>query len=138
MPELLMAMGCCQVDLTLLNRLLRLILDHNIADYMTAKNNVVIAYKDMAHTNAYGIIRGLQFASFIVQYYGLVLDLLMLGLTRASEIAGPPQVLTRSAHVPFLICQLTCIRCWTASCTACVLEKDASPIHSRPIPTYAL
>ncbi|CAL8460792.1 g323 [Coccomyxa elongata] len=81
-----------KVDLTLLNRLLRLILDHNIADYMTAKNNVVIAYKDMAHTNAYGLIRGLQFASFVVQYYGLVLDLLMLGLTRASEIAGPPQI----------------------------------------------
>ena len=85
---------CCvlQMDLTLLNRLLRLILDHNIADYMTAKNNIVIAYKDMAHTNSYGLIRGLQFASFIVQYYGLVIDLLMLGLTRASEIAGPPQV----------------------------------------------
>ena len=126
-----------QMDLTLLNRLLRLILDHNIADYMTAKNNIVIAYKDMAHTNSYGLIRGLQFASFIVQvwlsdlqsvkstavhlrvcltesdanvcslshyrhlltchfdvlqYYGLVVDLLLLGLTRASEIAGPPQV----------------------------------------------
>ncbi len=25
------------------------------------------------------------------QYYGLILDLLLLGLTRASEIAGPPQ-----------------------------------------------
>lgn len=49
-----------------------------------AKNNVVISYKDMAHTNSYGIIRGLQFASFITQYYGLVLDLLLLGLTRAS------------------------------------------------------
>lgn len=24
------------------------------------------------------------------QYYGLILDLLMLGLTRASELAGPP------------------------------------------------
>ena len=35
-----------QVDLTLLNRLLRLIVDHNIADYMTAKNNIVINYKD--------------------------------------------------------------------------------------------
>ncbi len=34
-----------QVDLTLLNRLLRLIVDANIADYMTAKNNIVIAYK---------------------------------------------------------------------------------------------
>jgi pre-mRNA-processing factor 8 len=78
-----------KVDLTLLNRLLRLILDHNIADYITAKNNIVLNYKDMNHTNSYGLIRGLQFASFIVQYYGLVLDLLMLGLTRASEIAGP-------------------------------------------------
>ena len=28
-----------KIDLTLLNRLLRLIVDHNIADYMTAKNN---------------------------------------------------------------------------------------------------
>ena len=81
-----------KIDLTLLNRLLRLIVDHNIADYMTAKNNVVINYKDMNHTNSYGIIRGLQFASFIVQYYGLVLDLLVLGLQRASEIARLPQM----------------------------------------------
>ena len=81
-----------KIDLTLLNRLLRLIVDHNIADYMTAKNNVLINYKDMTHTNGYGIIRGLQFASFVTQYYGLVLDLLVLGLHRASEIAGPPQM----------------------------------------------
>lgn len=81
-----------KIDLTLLNRLLRLIVDHNIADYMTAKNNVVINYKDMNHTNSYGIIRGLQFASFVVQFYGLVLDLLVLGLHRASEMAGPPQL----------------------------------------------
>lgn len=53
-----------------------------------AKNNVVIAYKDMAHTNSYGLIRGLQFAGFITQYYGLVLDLLLLGLTRASGECG--------------------------------------------------
>nr|CCA15592.1 PRP8 premRNA processing factor 8 homolog (S. cerevisiae) putative [Albugo laibachii Nc14]CCA16349.1 PREDICTED: similar to CG8877PA putative [Albugo laibachii Nc14] len=81
-----------KIDLTLLNRLLRLIVDHNIADYMTAKNNIVIAYKDMMHTNSYGLIRGLQFGSFIFQYYGLVLDLLLLGLTRASELAGPPEL----------------------------------------------
>lgn len=80
-----------KIDLTLLNRLLRLIVDHNIADYITAKNNVRISYKDMNHTNSYGLIRGLQFASFIVQYYGLILDLLLLGLTRASELAGPPK-----------------------------------------------
>eukprot|EP01041_Mallomonas_annulata_P005280 gene5280-10566_t len=81
-----------KIDLTLLNRLLRLIVDHNIADYMTAKNNVVIAFKDMMHTNTYGLLRGLQFASFVFQYYGLVLDLLLLGLTRSSEMAGPPEI----------------------------------------------
>lgn len=62
-----------KIDLTLLNRLLRLIVDHNIADYMTAKNNVLVNYKDMTHTNGYGVIRGLQFSSFISQYYGKVL-----------------------------------------------------------------
>src|SRR5271163_2623376 len=80
-----------KIDLTLLNRLLRLILDHNLADYITSKNNVQLTYKDMNHVNSYGMIRGLQFSGFVFQYYGLVIDLLLLGLQRASEIAGPPQ-----------------------------------------------
>ena len=80
-----------KIDLTLLNRLLRLIMDHNLADYITSKNNVQLNYKDMNHTNSYGMIRGLQFSAFVFQYYGLVLDLLLLGLQRASEIAGAPQ-----------------------------------------------
>lgn len=80
-----------KIDLTLLNRLLRLIMDHNLADYITSKNNVQLNYKDMNHTNSYGMIRGLQFSAFVFQYYGLVLDLLLLGLHRATEIAGPPQ-----------------------------------------------
>ncbi|KAF2138245.1 uncharacterized protein K452DRAFT_290830 [Aplosporella prunicola CBS 121167] len=79
-----------KIDITLLNRLLRLIMDHNLADYITSKNNVQLNYKDMNHTNSYGMIRGLQFSAFVFQYYGLVLDLLLLGLQRASEIAGPP------------------------------------------------
>lgn len=79
-----------KIDFSLLNRLLRLVVDHNIADYMSSKNNVNITYKDMNHVNCFGIIRGLQFSSFIVQYYGLVLDLLVLGLHRASQMVGPP------------------------------------------------
>ena len=81
-----------KIDLTLLNRLLRLIVDHNIADYMSSKNNIMLSFKDMMHTNTYGLIRGLQFASFVYQYYGLILDLLLLGLTRASAMAGPPEI----------------------------------------------
>jgi pre-mRNA-processing factor 8 len=64
--------------------------DHNLADYMTAKSNVTLAFKDKSHVNSYGLLRGLCFGSFVFQYYGLVLDLLLLGLTRASDIAGPP------------------------------------------------
>ena len=79
-----------KIDLTLLNRLLRLVMDHNMADYMTAKNNVTVAFKDMNHMNSYGLIRGLQFAGFIMQFYGVIVDLLLLGLPRASDIAGPP------------------------------------------------
>lgn len=79
-----------KMELTLLNSLLRLIMDHNLADYITSKNNVQLTYKDMNHVNSYGMIRGLQFSAFVFQYYGLVLDLLLLGPQRASEIAGPP------------------------------------------------
>ncbi len=95
-----------------LPRLLRLIVDHNIADYMTSKNNVVIAYKDMSHTNGYGIIRGLQFSSFIAQYYGLILDLLLLGLTRASELAGAPQMPNEFLTFRGTCVQLGCLVFW--------------------------
>lgn len=73
-----------KIDFSLLIRLLRLVVDHNIADYMTTKNNVVINFKDMNHTNFYGVIMGLQFTSFIYQFYGLIIDLLILGLNRAN------------------------------------------------------
>ena len=80
-----------KMDLTLLNRLLRLVVDASLADYMSAKNNITIHYKDMSHKNSLGLIRGLQFAPFIFSYYSLVLDLLILGLPLAAHMAGPPE-----------------------------------------------
>lgn len=79
-----------KIDFTLLNQLLRLIVDPNIADYITAKCNVSINYKDMSHINQFGLLKGLQFASFVYQYYALATDLMILGLDRASELAGSP------------------------------------------------
>ena len=35
---------------------------------------------------------GITIASFITQFYGLVIDILILGLKRATDIAGPPQI----------------------------------------------
>lgn len=95
--ECLVAVQCTlervyeKMDFLVFNRLLRLIMDHNIADYITARNNVSLTFKDMDHVNSYGLIRGLQFSAFVFQYYGLLLDLLLLGLQRASELAGPPE-----------------------------------------------
>jgi pre-mRNA-processing factor 8 len=54
------------VDFNMLNRLLRLIMDHWLANYITTKNNVTINYKDMNHTNHFGLIHGLQFSSFVL------------------------------------------------------------------------
>ena len=81
-----------KVDLTLLNRMLRLIVEHNIADYLTSKNNITLTYKDMSHSNSYGLLHGLQFSSFLIQFWGLIIDLMLLGLSRASDIAGPADI----------------------------------------------
>ncbi|SMN20752.1 similar to Saccharomyces cerevisiae YHR165C PRP8 Component of the U4/U6-U5 snRNP complex, involved in the second catalytic step of splicing [Maudiozyma saulgeensis] len=82
---------CEKVDFTLLNRLLRLIIDPNMADYITAKNNIIINFKDMSYINKYGLLKAHQFSSFIYQFYGLVMDILILGHDRAMDLAGPPE-----------------------------------------------
>lgn len=77
------------IDFTVLKRLLGLVLDPMIVDYIIAKNNVFLLYKDMSHLNSVGLLRGLQFASFVYQFYCLSLDLLILGVDRANQLAGP-------------------------------------------------
>lgn len=81
-----------KIDLTLLNRLLRLIVDHNIADYMTAKNNVVINYKDMNHTNSYG-----ETADEMLKY-----------LYSALEFQSNKICLISRHHSRTAVCQLHC------------------------------
>ena len=48
--------------------------------------NVVMCRKGMNHPNSYGIIWGLKFTGFICQYYGLVMNLLLLGATTFYKI----------------------------------------------------
>mmetsp|Transcript_44709 Transcript_44709/g.74621 ORF Transcript_44709/g.74621 Transcript_44709/m.74621 type:complete len:2266 (+) Transcript_44709:990-7787(+) len=73
------------IDHTILNRILKILIDNNISEYMTSKNNIYISYKDMTHLNIYGVIRGLQFSSFIVQIFNLIMDLILLGTKKANE-----------------------------------------------------
>ena len=84
----------------------------------------------MNHTNSYGIIRGLQFASFIVQFYGLVMDLLVLGLQRASEMAGPPQM--PNDFLTYQVGRVCCLSVQRVS------EKDAVNTISGDIPYWEM
>lgn len=77
-----------KIDLTLLNRLLRLIMDPSMADYLTSRNNVALVFKDMSHVNSQGVLHGFQFSAFLIQFHGLLVDLMILGLDRALELAG--------------------------------------------------
>lgn len=79
------------MNLTLLNRLLRQVVDPSLADYLSAKNNVSLSFKDMSHVNSVGVLRGLQFSGFLLQLAGLAVDLGVIGVDRALDLAGPPQ-----------------------------------------------
>jgi pre-mRNA-processing factor 8 len=103
-----------KVDITLLNRLLRLIMDHNIADYMSAKNNVTVAFKDMMHTNSYGRIRGLCFTSFIFQCVAPASPLPPHTCTRVRAPPNPPPPPPSASPVPR------------------VLRPHPGPPHPRP------
>lgn len=68
------------VDMIMMNRCLKLIMDHNLADYMTSKNNVTLNYKDMNHINNIGLLHGLNFSGFMIQFWGLIIDLMIIGV----------------------------------------------------------
>lgn len=64
-----------KIDLTLLNRLLRLIVDHNIADYMTAKNNVVINYKVTCPVQTVNHLRNFSILIIMFLFVDILLDM---------------------------------------------------------------
>ena len=55
-----------KIDLSLLNRVLRIFVHPYTPNYIATKNNITVHY---ATYKCYGIIRGLQFASFICQCF---------------------------------------------------------------------
>lgn len=65
------------IDLNLLTRMLRLVLDPILVDYMVSRNNASICYKDMNFINCVGIVKGLAFAPFISMFYNMCVDLML-------------------------------------------------------------
>lgn len=78
------------INWTLFRPLLELIMDPTLVEYIVARHTVRIEYKDMGYAHRKGLIRGVLFSSFLAQYWGLVLDVLMIGSRRSLELAGPP------------------------------------------------
>lgn len=70
---------------------MRLVVEDKIADYFTDKNSFRVSDKNICFSNNLGLENDLQFSSFFVEYYALILDIMLLGLTRAGEIAGTPE-----------------------------------------------
>lgn len=65
------------IDLNLLTRMLRLVLDPILVDYMVSRNNASIYYKDMNFSNCVGIVKGLAFAPFVSMFYNMCVDLML-------------------------------------------------------------
>ncbi|KAL4061856.1 RNA recognition motif of the spliceosomal PrP8-domain-containing protein, partial [Scleroderma citrinum] len=91
-----------KINLTLLNHLLHLIMDHNL-------NNTVLTYKNMAHTNTYGLIHGLHFSAFAFQYYGLMPNNFLQYRNSATKACHPIQLY--SCYID----QLHVLFCFTAN-----------------------
>lgn len=65
-------------------------MDQNLADYLTSRYNTVISFKDMSIVNQIGILQGIDVSGFLVHFWGLIIDLLFIGLERASDYIGNP------------------------------------------------
>lgn len=65
------------IDLNLLARMLRLVLDPILADYMISRNSASMCYKDMNFSNCVGIVKGLAFAPFASMLYNMCVDLVL-------------------------------------------------------------
>lgn len=67
------------VDNNLLSKLLKLIMDPTLSDYIISRNNCQVFYKDMVYTNHVGYIKGFQFSPFVHKFYSFIIDLCVLG-----------------------------------------------------------
>ncbi|KAL0237114.1 hypothetical protein PCE1_000511 [Barthelona sp. PCE] len=107
------------IDLNLLNKILRLFMDDAIADYITSRCNVEVDHKDSSYLNVVGVLKGFEFSALIGELCGLVLDLLLLGRHTCEEfvsasIEGRPAVsygivqhYRRTLDKVYIVCSFT-------------------------------
>ncbi|EPY24536.1 pre-mRNA-processing factor 8 [Strigomonas culicis] len=76
------------VDWNFFRPFLELIMDEALVDYIVSRHNIRLKFKDMEYDHHKGLIRGFMFSSFLAQYWGLIMDVLLLGTQRSQEIAG--------------------------------------------------
>ncbi|EPY30403.1 pre-mRNA-processing factor 8 [Angomonas deanei] len=93
------------VDWVFFRPFLELIMDESLVRYIVSRHSVRVTFKDMEYNHHKGLIRGFMFSSFLAQYWGLIIDVLLLGTKRSQEIAGTslkPNPFMRFVQDPFL------------------------------------
>jgi len=63
------------IDFIVLTKLLKLIMDPILVDYVIARMNCKLIYKDMEMIVNFGLLRGIGFSSFIEHYWSYSIDL---------------------------------------------------------------
>lgn len=63
------------IDLNLLNKLLRIFVDPMIVNYIISRLNCRVVYKDMSFINSVGVIPGFQFSSFISAFWSMAVSI---------------------------------------------------------------
>lgn len=76
------------VDWNFFRPMLELIMDTSLVDYIVSRHDVTLEFKDMSYHHHQGLIRGYMFSSFLAQYWGLLVDVLLVGRQRTLEIGG--------------------------------------------------
>jgi pre-mRNA-processing factor 8 len=71
------------IDLSFLQQLLELILDLNLVNFIVSRFGTTLSFKNMTLNNLIGVISGINFSSFIIQLYSLIIDIIFLGIKNA-------------------------------------------------------
>lgn len=58
-------------------------MDKSLVEYIVSRHDVMVEFKDMSYHHHKGILRGFMFSSFLLQYWGLLIDVLFLGSKRS-------------------------------------------------------
>ncbi|TBT98743.1 PrP8 U5-snRNA-binding domain-containing protein, partial [Hamiltosporidium magnivora] len=87
------------IDLTLLYKLLLLIIDETLCDYIISRLRCTLIYKDIKVGVNYGVIKGIPFSCYICCYYSVIVDIMLIGIEGVNSMCKDRGVSNRGSVV---------------------------------------